>query len=277
MSTLHSKEARRVMLAAMLAGAACGAAAEPAAPLDRFSISAGGFSTKPEIMVNADTSFGSIESGRQKSDRTTLPRIKAELVLGDRQSIAIDFLRYNKPYHPTLSGNTVIDGETVSGTAHFDGDLRLDLSKAAYKWWFGQQNDVFGIGLGAAYYRAKVGGTATAQVQGAVNGVPVTRTLSGTDSTSDSAYAPVLDLGWRHAFAPDVRMFVEASGIKKNGGKINGHIYSGAVGVEWFMARNIGLALDYGIQKIDLHRDSDRHDELRIKLVGPSVALKARF
>jgi len=277
MSILHSNTARRLTLGCVLASAACGATAAPAAPLDRFSISAGAFSTKPDIMVDADTSFGRIESGRQKGDRTTLPRIKAEMVLGDRQSIAVDYLRYDKPYRPTLSGNTVIDGETVSGTANFDGDLRLDISKAAYKWWFGQQNDVFGIGVGAAYYRAKVGGTATAQVQGTVNGIPVTRNLSGTDSTSDSAYAPVLDLGWRHAFAPDVRMFVEASGVKKNGGKINGHIYSAALGVEWFMAKNVGLALDYGIQKIDLHRDSDRSSELRIKLAGPSAYVRARF
>ena len=277
MFTLHFNDARRAILGAALAAAAGGVIAAPAAPLDRFSIAAGAFSTKADIMVDADTSFGRIESGRQKSDRATVPHVKAELLLGDRQSIAVDYLRYDKPYHPTLSGNTVIDGETVSGTANFNGDLRLDVSKAAYKWWFGQQNDVFGIGVGAAYYRAEVAGTASAQVQGTVNGVPVTRNLSGTDASRDSAYAPVLDLGWRHAFSPEVRMFVEASGIKKNGGKINGHIYSGAVGVEWFMTKNVGLALDYGIQKIDLHRDSDRDSELRIKLAGPSAYLKARF
>lgn len=277
MSILHSNVARRLILGAVLASAACGAIADPAAPLDRFSISAGAFSTKADIMVNSDTSFGRIESGRHKSERATLPKVKAEVMLGDRQSIAVDFLRYNKSYHPSLSGNTVIDGEAISGSANFDGKLRIDLNKAAYKWWFGQQNDVFGIGLGAAYYRAEVGGTASAQVQGTVNGVPFTRSVSGTDSSSDSAYAPVLDLAWRHSFSPDVRMFVDASGVKKNGGKINGHIYSAAVGVEWFMAKNVGLVLDYGIQKIDLHRDSDRDSELRIKLAGPSASLKVRF
>jgi hypothetical protein len=277
MSILHSNNARRLILGTILASAACGAIADPAAPLDRFSIAAGAFSTKADITINSDTSFGRIESGRQKSERATLPRVKAELMLGDRQSISADFLRYNKGYTPTLSGNTVIDGEAVSGAASLDGKLRLDLNKGAYKWWFGQQNSVFGIGLGAAYYRAEVGGTATAQVQGTVNGLPVTRTVTGTDSTTDSAYAPVLDLAWRHSFSPDVRMFVDASGIKKNGGKINGHIYSAAVGVEWFMTKNVGLALDYGIHKINLHRDSDRDSELRIKLAGPSAYLKARF
>ncbi len=199
------------------------------------------------------------------------------MMLGDRQSISADFLRYKKRYQPTLSGSTVIDGDPISGSASFDGDLQLDLNKGAYKWWFGQQNDVFGIGLGAAYYRAEIGGTASAQVQGTVNGIPVSRSVTGTDSTTDSAYAPVLDLAWRHSFSPDVRMFVDASGIKKNGGKINGHIYSAALGVEWFMTKNVGLTLDYGIHKIDLRRDSDRDSALRIKLAGPSAYLKARF
>ncbi len=277
MFSMQSHHPRRLILGAMLASAACGTFAQSAAPLDRFSISAGAFSTKADILIDADTSFGRIQSGHQKSERATLPRVKAEMLLGDRQSIAVDFLRYKKPYHPVLSGNTVIDGEAVSGTASFDGDLRLDLNKGAYKWWFGQQNDAFGIGVGAAYYRAEIGGTASAQVQGTVNGLPVTRTVTGTDSSSDSAYAPVLDLSWRHAFSPDVRMFVEASGIKKNGGKINGHIYSTSIGVEWFLAKNVGLALDYGVHKIELHRDSDRDSELRIKLAGPSAYLKARF
>jgi hypothetical protein len=277
MSILHSSDARRLILGTILASAACGAFADPAAPLDRFSISAGAFSTKADISVDADTNFGRIESGRQKSERATLPKVKVEMLMGDHQSIVFDALRYNKAYTPTLSGNTVIDGEAVSGSASFDGDLRIDLDKLAYKWWFGQQNDVFGIGLGAAYYRAEIGGTATAQVQGTVNGVPITRTVTGTDSTKDSAYAPVIDLGWRHSFSPDVRMFVEASGIKKNGGKINGHLYAAAVGVEWFMTKNVGLVLDYGIQKIDLRRDSDRDSALRIKLAGPSASLKMRF
>jgi hypothetical protein len=277
MFKLNSRHAPRIFLSAMLVSAAGGAIAQPAAPLDRFSIAAGAFSTKADIAIDADTKFGRIESGRQESSRATLPRVKADLLLGDRQSISADFLRYKKRYHPTLSGNTVIDGEAVSGSANFDGDLQLDLNKAAYKWWFGQQNDVFGIGLGAAYYRAEIGGTASAQVQGTVNGLPVSRSVSGTDSTTDSAYAPVLDLSWRHSFSPDVRMFVDASGIKKNGGKINGHIYSAAVGVEWFMTKNVGLALDYGIHKIDLRRDSERDSALRIKLAGPSAYLKARF
>lgn len=265
------------LLAVALASAAAGAAADPAAPLDRMSISAGAFYAEPDIQVNATTEFGRIESGKQKGDHTTLPRARAELLIGDRHGIALDYLRYDKRYNPTLSGDTVIDGETFSGTASFNGKLRLDLTRLSYKWWFGEGNDVFGVGLGAAYYRAKVGGTATGVVEGTINGVPVSRTATGTDSTSDSAYAPVLELGWRHSFSPEVRMFADASGVRKSSGKVTGHIYSGAVGVEWFVMKNVGLVLDYGIQRIDIRRDSTRDSDVRIKLIGPSAFVKARF
>lgn len=269
--------AKKSVVLTGLAVVAAAAYAEPAPPLDRFSVSAGGFYVKPEILANAETRYGQIDSGNQKGDRTTLPRAKAEILFGDKHGVTVDYLRYDKSYSPRLAGDTVIDGETFSGSAAFDGKLRLDLTKATYKYWIGEGNDVFGIGLGAAYYRAKLSGTASATVQGTINGVPQQRTVSGSDSTSDGEYAPVIDLAWRHAFTPEVRMYAEATGVKKNGGKINGHIYGGAVGVEWFALKNVGLVLAYGIEKIELHRNSDRDSDLRIKLAGPSAQVKVRF
>jgi len=273
----NAKKSAVLISLATAATAATAAGAEPAAPLDRFSFSAGGFYVKPEIMANGDTRYGRIESGNQKGDRTTLPRARADILFGDKHGLSFDYLRYGKSYNPTLSGGTVINGEPITGTASFDGKLKIDLSKVAYKWWLGEGNDVFGIGVGAAYYRAKLSGTATAQVNGTVGGIPQSRTVTGSDSTSDSAYAPVVDLAWRHAFSPEVRMVAEASGVKKNGGKINGHIYGGSIGVEWFALKNVGVVLAYGIEKIELHRNSDRNADLRIKLAGPSAHVKVRF
>lgn len=60
-----------------------------------------------------------------------------------------------------------------------------------------------------------------------------------------SAFAPLLELGWRPAFTPDLRLAVHVSGIEKNGGSLNDYIYSASVGGEWFLSKNIGLAADY--------------------------------
>lgn len=268
---------RRTALLSTLALAAAAAHAEPPPPLDRLSISAGAFYAKPEIDINADTKYGRIDTPTEKTSARALPRARADIMIGDRHGLSADYLRYDKSYNPRLAGSSVIDGVPVSGTASFDGKLKLDLAQLSYKWWFGEGNDVFGVGLGAAHYKARISGTATAQVQGTIGGVSQTRNLTGSDSTSESATAPVLELGWRHAFSPELRMFADASGVKRNGGKINGHIYRGAVGVEWFALKNVGLVLDYGIHKIDLRRDSDRNADLRIRLAGPSAHVKVRF
>src|SRR5476649_1731290 len=172
-------------------------------------------------------------------------------------------------YNPTVSGSGDANGLPLSGTATLNGNLKLDLAQLAYKWWLGHGNDVFGIGAGAAYYRAELSGT----VNGSLNGV----TGSASASTSDSTYAPLLELGWRHAFSSDVRLYADASGVKKSGGRVNGHIYGGDLGVEWFLAKNVGLTADYAVSKITINRDGDNSDNLDVRLSGPSVFLKVRF
>jgi hypothetical protein len=54
-------------------------------------------------------------------------------------------------------------------------------------------------------------------------------------------------------------------------------VYGGTVGLEWFPARNVGVAFDYGIQKIELSRNGDRNADLDLRLTGPSAYVKLRF
>lgn len=255
---------------AALCSASAGVWADPSPALDRMSVSVGGFYADPDINISGDTRFGHVNTGDTEGDRTTLPRVKAELLLGDSQGLDFDYYRYDKSYTPSLSGATTVGGQPVSGSATLDGNLKLDLAQLAYKWWLGSGNDVFGIGVGAAYYHAELGGTATA----VVNQLGGNTSGSASGSISDNTFAPLLELGWRHAFSHDVRVYAEASGIKKNGGSTSGHIYGGAIGVEWFPFKNIGFVADYGISKISLEHNSDNYD---IRLKGPSAYLKARF
>lgn len=266
---LHHLALRSAMMLGILGVAAATARAEPSPALDRVSVSVGAFSADPRINIGADTQFGRIDAPESKQSHTTIPRVKADLLIGDRHGLAFDYYRYDKSYTPTLSGETTINGQPVTGTATANADLQLDLAKLAYKWWLGSGNDTFGIGLGAAYYHANLEGTAT----GLVNG----ETASARDSFSEHAFAPLLEVGWRHAFTPDLRMYAEASGIKKNGGRINGHIYGGNIGVEWFPFKNVGFVADYGISKIKLRRDSERTADLNVRLTGPSAYVKVRF
>src|SRR5471032_548537 len=197
----------RAAALALLCLAATSAWADPSPALDRFSLSAGGFYADPRVQLDANTSGGRLSTPSEDLSHATLPRVKAEMLLGDSQGLSLDYYRYDKSYNPTLNANLDANGLPLSGTATLNGNLKLDLAQLAYKWWLGHGNDVFGIGAGAAYYRAELSGT----INGSLNGV----TGSASASTSDSTYAPLLELGWRHAFSSDVRLYADASGVKK--------------------------------------------------------------
>ncbi|CAM5421556.1 hypothetical protein [Rhodanobacter lindaniclasticus] len=99
-------------------------------------------------------------------------------------------------------------GNNYDAAATVAGKLNFDFGSASYRWWFGHGGDVFGLGLGGAYYRvhAGVGGEAS------VGGEAVVQAPS---STGDSAWAPMLQLGWRHTFNEQWRMYVDAAGIEE--------------------------------------------------------------
>jgi hypothetical protein len=267
---------KSLVLAACYAAAGA-ASADPSVALDRVNIGAGAFYAEPKIQFGAHTDRGYISSPDQSQDKVTLPRVKANLLLGDSHGISLDYYHYDKSYKTDVAGSAVNQGETISGSGTIDSKLQLDLAQAAYKWWLGQGSDVFGIGVGAGYYSIKIDGSAVGTARTTVAGISTTRPINESGSASESAVAPLLELGWRHAFTSDLRLVADVSGVKKNGGNLNGHIYSGSLGVEWFFAKNVGIAADYGIQKIQLARDGVRGADLKVRLTGPSAYLKVRF
>jgi hypothetical protein len=244
------------------------ALAEPSPALDRASLSVGAFYTDPRIKVEGDTEYGRIDTGTYKADKVTLPRVKASVLVGDSHGFDFDYYRFDKDYNPGLNGTANYNGLPLTGEGKLNANLRLDLASVAYKWWLGQGNDVFGIGVGGAYYRAKIEGTAN----GTLNGVAG----NARYSESESAWAPLLELGWRHQLSPEVRMYANANGIKKNGGSIDGHIYGGALGVEWYVTPMVGVVAEYTASKISLHRERD-DTAVNVRLNGPAAYLKVRF
>lgn len=250
------------------------ALAEPSPALDRASISLGAFYTEPTVNIGADTRYGHLDTSNDAQQRSTIPRVKADLLIGDSQGLSLDYYRYDKSYAPTVANAIPYNGQQFSGTASVNAQLRLDLAQVAYKWWIGSGADVIGLGAGAAYYKADLSGSAVGTVRSSA-GTSVSGTATG--GFSDDAFAPLIELGWRHSFSPELRLVADASGIKKNGGKINGHLYSGSVGLEWFPWKQIGFVADYGVSKIHLNRDGGSQSDLDIRLTGPSAFVKVRF
>ena len=251
--------------------AAVPAFADPSPALDRFSLSVGGFSADPKLDASFGTAYGALQTGDVKLGRVTMPRISADLLLGDSQGISFDYYRYKRDYSGGIDSTTSLGPfGTLNTFGNANISTKLDFAKLSYKWWIGSGNTVFGLGAGAAYYRATLGTTALASVNGQIG------TLS--ESSSGSTVAPLLEIGVRHAITPDLRLFADASGVWKSSGRFHGNIYNASAGVEWFPVKNIGVVLAYGVTNIDLTRENDfAESRLKVKLQGPSAFLKARF
>ena len=263
-------------LAATLAGAgffvAAPALAEPSPALDRFSLSVGAFQADPTFNASLNTPYGRLDPGDIKGSDVTMPRITADILLGDSQGLSLDYYRFKRDYGTGFANSFAIGPTSITALGNVNLDLKLEFAKVAYKWWIGSGNTVLGLGAGVAYYKASLDTNAFAGVNGA------TATFSQRDS--DDAYAPLLEVGVRHAITPDLRLFADASGVRKGGSGLHGHIYNAALGVEWFPIKNVGLVLSYGVTEIDLKRDFDNISStarLKVRLQGPSAFVKARF
>ena len=251
--------------------AAAPAFADPSPALDRFSFSVGAFNADPKFNASVGTPYGTLQPGDIKPGRVTMPRVSADVLLGDSQGISFDYYQYKRDYSGGVANSTSFGNfGTLNSFGNATVNTKLDFAKLSYKWWIGSGNTVLGLGAGAAYYRATLGVTALASVNGQVG------TLS--ESASDNAVAPLLEIGVRHAITPDLRLFADASGVWKSSGRFHGNIYNAAAGVEWFPVKNVGLVLSYGVTNIDLTRSADFGDaRLKVRLQGPSAFLKARF
>ncbi|MES2414532.1 MAG: hypothetical protein V4614_12065 [Pseudomonadota bacterium] len=270
-----SHKTQKITILAALACGACAALApvaahaEPSPALDRASISFGAFNASPTLKAGVNTNLGRLDTGDVERRNITMPRVKADLLLFDSQGLSFDYYQFRRDYGGTLASNTTIGGGQVNTTGTANLNVQIDFAKLAYKWWFGSGNTVLGLGAGAAYYQAKFNFLGTASLNGATGAV--------NSNYSDHAYAPLLEVGVRHAFSENLRVFADASGISKGGGTLNGNIYNAAVGVEWYPVKNVGLVLDYGMTDINIKRNDGSAADLKIRLVGPSAFVKVRF
>lgn len=254
------------------------------AALDNFSLWLGGYYTSNDTTLKAKTnvlnSSGSVnfEDDLDFKKHKTVPRARFDFLIGAHQGFSVDYYRIDRSHSREVSDGGTLLGQDVSGSAKVQGRINFDFGSVAYKWWFGTGDDVFGLGIGAAHYKVygKLSGSAT------LNG----DTYGDETDGSAKAWAPNVQIGWRHAFSNDVRLYVNASGVKRNGGgnsRVYGHIYDAAVGLEWFPAEHVGMGLEYAYTNIDLKQDHHYDDgrtldaSLKMKLNGPAAYVRFRF
>jgi hypothetical protein len=252
------------------------AVAQHSPALDRVSVWLGGYYDQSDTTLRAGTADGStwgdvnLEDDLGFRKHSWSPRLRADFLIGDSQGLSFDYYRFRRDRSKVLRDSITYNGDTYNAEASVRGKLGFDFGSVAYRWWVGSGNDVFGVGLGAGYYKVD----ASIAGQASVNG----NTAQAESTTEASAWAPLLQLGWRHAFNDRWRMYVNASGVKKNGGHFYGHIYNAAIGVQWFPSEHFGVSAEYDIDRIRLHqRHETYNDSLDLRLDGPSVFATFRY
>lgn len=261
----------------LLAGISGAAGAQQTPALDRLDLSLGGFHASTNTTISAGTAHDEFRDHSNLEDDLgfrkykAVPRARLNFLVGANQGFSFDYFSVNRAHGGVLKRSFSYAGNNYDAAATVHGKLDFDFGSAAYRWWFGQGNDVFGLGLGGAWYRvqARISGTAT------VNGVPAGE---GSADTAAHAWAPEVQLGWRHAFNDRWRMYADASGMKKNGGRLYGCIYDLDIGVEWYPWQNLGIAAEYGYTRIKLDQRRETYrDGLDMRLKGPSLFVKWRL
>jgi hypothetical protein len=257
---------------AAFALAACGfAQAQPSPALDRISFWIGGSNLDTDATLEA-SSFDPPEHGKLDLGRgnQSITRARLDLLLFDSQGFTFDFYSLSRSKDRRYDGQFRFQGIPFDLAANLRTDFEVDLGSAAWRWWFGSGADVFGIGLGGAYYRVKLDLQGTAHID--------EQSVSAHERWSDTAVAPVVTLAYKHAFSDSLRLYMDANGLKKNGGPLNGHIYDVRAGLEWFPWAHLGLSAEYGKSKLSLRREREQYSAaFNSDFHGPSVFARLRF
>jgi hypothetical protein len=273
MSSMKSK----MWLAAVAVCALVPAAhADVPAALDRASISFGGFypvvdarlSANGPAVAGTDVNF---QRDLALDNHRTLTSARLEFLVFDSQGFSIGGYQYSKHAGATLARDIQFDGNDYNASAFVQARLRLETYNAAWHWWFAPTDrDAVGVGLGAAYYDLK----------GAIDGgISVNGSAATAHGEAEgNAVAPLLELGWRHAFSDSLRGYVDFAGVRKPSGTLTGHLMNATLGAEYYVWHNLGFALEYSASDLDLKADKASWEgRARIRFHGPSVFVRARF
>ncbi|MGA9334010.1 MAG: hypothetical protein WBV39_07005 [Rudaea sp.] len=260
------------------AGTAC---ADVPMALDRASLWVGGFypTVDASVSANGDDLSGSDVDFRRDLGlykNRTLSNVRLDFLVFDNQGFTFGGYRYARSATNMLDRDIMFDGDTYHANAYVHARLSLQTYYATWHWWFETGDlDVVGVGLGAAYYDLRGAIDGNVDVTG---GSIIGAESSGRGEAEGSAVAPLLTLGWKHAFSDRWRGFADFSGVRKPSGAFTGHLLNGRIGLEYFPWKNIGAALEYDRTDLDVKADKRSWTgRAKIRFRGPSAFVRLRW
>jgi len=248
-----SLQSRKVFLAAcvpILALLGFAAPAHAVEPLDTFSVRIGGYITSFDTEVRADGQGG----------RGTPIKLDSDLGLDDDYIVANLGLtwrpwqrhEFGLAYYRQSSDSTQVINRDFEFEDHFyetsstvHSEVDLDAYEASYVWWAAsRENWALGPRVGLIWYRIEL----SLRLEADVNGQPVNGSIG--DEVEADVPAPTIGASWRWSPAEHWRFSADAGYFTLSVDDIDGDVYFGRAGVEWFPWQSAGFSLDYTSTRI---------------------------
>jgi hypothetical protein len=256
---MDSRAARAGVLGLALAASACipSARAEETWALDRAALSFGSYNSDLTLAARVN---GTVSGTGPRFDGTSIDFHK-EFNFGgsqdvlfaeaswrpfDRHEFRFDYHRDTREGSRELARDIVFDGETFPVRASVDARFQYRVIDARYTYWpLLTQRDAFGLSLGVATYHVELGLSGRASIDAGET------TRSAAASADSDLPAPLIGLGYRHAFSERLRLFADASAFKASINAIHGTVGSLNAGLEYYPWRHFGLAVLYTGAELD--------------------------
>jgi len=247
-------------------------------PLDTFSARLGGYVTQFNTEVRAD---GETDQGTPVDLRRDLgldsDNIIANMGLSWRpwrnHEFGLDYHTQTADRTNVLASSFQFEDTLYEAQSTVRADSDIDTYEAYYVWW-AANHERWAIGprVGLVWYRVKLG----LSLEVDSNGNQIDGAVS--NSVSTDLPAPTIGGSWRWAFAEHWRMSADAGYFSMNVNEIDGNVYFGRVGVEWFPWERSGFVLDYTTSKIKVDaRKQDFHGYLDFQDSGVRLGYVYRF
>ena len=252
----------KVPVATLLALASLGfttSQARAVEPLDTFSARLGGYITQFDTKIRADgtTSRGSdIDLGKDLDlgQSNAIAHVGLTWRPWQNHEFGVGYYQNNKSGDRRIQRDISFNGTTYPTQSTLHAESGIDTYEAYYVWW-AANHDTWALGprLGLVWYRIDMSLELTLDANG--------NTVTNQARNDVSANLPVPTLGgswrWVPAGNSDWRISADAGWFKANSGGIDGDVWFGRVGVEWFPWERWGFALDYTGTKIKVDSTKD--------------------
>src|SRR5258706_1384706 len=189
-----------------------------------------------------------------------------------RHQFSLDYHQDTRDESRSLSRELQFNGEIFPLQARVAARFEYRLIDAKYSYWpYLTQRDAFGLSLGVATYHVRVTLSGRASIDGGDT------SASASTSADSDVPAPLIGLGYRHAFSERVRFFADASAFKASINAIDGTVGSVNAGFEYYPLEHVGLALLYTGTELDGEVSKHGFDgHLKLRSSGYQVQLRLR-